>query len=192
MHAALIRPNRLYQLLNNKGIYHISGAIIDIDNTLTNDAKRAKYRENKNWSTYQKLCLTDTININIVNSIINCDYDFIWLNSGREFDYLLPTLEKMPLQFKNIVIGASMRTNGDIRSNLIIKENGIAALKSLINQYVNETIGHKILLDIWDDNEAVLDSLFREIIDGTFKETTIELNYKYLVVNNHDFLVYHN
>lgn len=192
MHTALIRPNHLYQLLNNKGIYHISGAIVDIDNTLTNDAKRAKYRETKNWNTYQKLCLTDTVNKKIVESIIDRGYDFIWLISGREFDYLLPTLERMPLPFKNIVIGASMRTNNDIRSNLIIKENGIAALKSLIHQYTNEAIGHKILLDIWDDNEAVLEQSLNETIDETFKGTAIELNYKYLVVNNHDFLVYHN
>lgn len=187
MHTALIRPNRLYQLLNNKAQYLINGAIVDIDNTLTNDAKRAKYRESKNWSTYQKLCLTDTVNKKIVESIIDCGYDFIWLSSGREFDYLFPTLEKMPLPFKNIVIGASMRTSDDIRSNLIIKENGIAALKSLIHQYINDTINHKILLDIWDDNEAVLKQSTHMSIDETFKGTTIELNYKYLVVNNHDF-----
>lgn len=192
MHTALIRPNHLYQLLNNKGIYHISGAIVDIDNTLTNDAKRAKYRESKNWSTYQKLCLTDTVNKKIVESIIGCGYDFIWLSSGREFDYLFPTLERMPSQFKNIVIGAGMRTTGDFRSNLIIKENSIDVFKSLINQYTDETIGHKILLDIWDDNEAVLKQSAHMSIDETFKGTVIELNYKYLVVNNHDFLVYHD
>lgn len=192
MHTALIRPNRLYQLLNNKAQYLINGAIIDIDNTLTNDVKRAKYRETQNWNTYQKLCLTDIINVNIISSIIDCGYDFIWLSSGREFDYLFPTLERMPSQFKNIVIGASMRTSDDIRSNLLIKENGIAALKSLINQYINDTINHKILLDIWDDNENVLEQPLREIIDGTFKGTAIELNYKYLVVNNHNFLVYHD
>ena len=192
MHTSLIRPNRLYQLLNNKAQYLINGAIIDIDNTLTNDVKRAKYRETQNWSTYQKLCLTDTVNKKIIESIIDCGYDFIWLSSGREFDYLLPTLERMPSQFKNIVIGAGMRTTGDFKSNLIIKENSIDVFKSLINRYTDETIGHKILLDIWDDNEAVLKQSTHMSIDETFKGTAIELNYKYLVVNNHDFLVYHD
>ena len=188
MHTAIIRPNLLQRTFMDKS-FNICAAIVDIDNTITNDKQRAKYREAQNWPVYQKLCLTDTINTKIVDSIIDCGYDFIWLSSGREFDYLFPTLEKMPLRFKSIVVGATMRNYGDFSSNLDIKKNGYEVFKFMVNNYADESIKHQIILDIWDDNEEVLNRVNSSFsINEYMKGTIIKLNYKHLVINNHDFL----
>lgn len=187
MHNVILKPIMLSKILNNQ--HTIVGAFIDLDGTITDDSKRKKFAEKQLFELYQNLCLTDLLKHTVIENIMQMNYDFLWILSGRNADFLVHTLSMLPIDFSNKVVGAVMRGYNDLDPNKVLKEKGMEFFSEYMKCFEKDNNDITVLMDIWDDNEDVIKNISRDKIKKNnhvgFK---IELVYRFLVSGNESFV----
>lgn len=177
LYSKFNRPDIEYEIKSilqhkKKGNVDFNIAILDIDGTLTNDEHRRHYikeREKPDYTSYQMECIHDTLNDAILNSIAGKEYNFVFLVSGRYYEYLDITINQIcsspaGLRMFGKLVGVNMRSSPLI-GTVQLKKYGIQrCMNTLEDVYFDvaaampdglKELSERRLIcywDMWDDD----------------------------------------
>ena len=156
------------------GKLQLKVAFLDVDGTLTDDSWRRYYLDKHNYTKYQQKCMGDELKNNVINDIQENSYDFLFITSGRNFQYANDLYNILPEPMRLKIMGMYMRQPivDKYISSLTIKMNAqVMAIRYLRQEFLCRLLEiyaanilelddpksrhnkFAILVDVWDDDE---------------------------------------
>lgn len=148
---------------NNNSLRYKIG-VLDIDGTLTDDNHRKKFLpkfktdDPKDFKEYQTACRGDKPNAEFQKFLVEKNYDFFIIASGRESEYMLTTMKQILYpEIIDKIIWIGMRGSNDKSKNVEIKNHTIdSAIRCILKTQPYAWFD----IDVFEDMKDVLSEVF--------------------------------